>query len=1133
MANFPEYDLSSYYKILQVCNSIKFTNRELDIITCVLNNISSQREIAAFLAIAPKTVEVNKTNINRKIRASNTSEVIEYFSKVPSAKKITSHYNLLTLEDELKKQILVLRTLLPKNFFNIEVHFWGFEKSKLLVQKVEEFGFNINTDKDLEIHKKTILVISNTYVEENLDSLINFIIKNSCNRNIYKIVFLSESKNSISEILSLENIKDKIILLDKVDNYFIFFIKLIQSLYRPYLGDISLEVEENFQKLSVSFENHIKSIFAENERINSKRTLNFQTRLNTVPKVVLSRIFLTLTIIILSIVFSTINFFTFDSKDKNCAKTQNNIRSDILIPNEYFLIKRDYILEDIRKHFKNIEDIYAVALIGTGGAGKTTLARYYAYKDNSKIIWEINAETSEGIKNSFEKLAYKLSNSEEERRLLESILSEDNYDEKVTQLIIFVRNKLLNIKDWLLIYDNVESFSDIQKFFPKDKNKWGNGKVIITTKDSNIQNNKYVNHSINIGELSADEKYTLFTNIIGTSDLRDNLKSSEIQIKTFLELIPPYPLDIVVAAFYLNGTGSSYEKYVERLNKGNEDFDIVQSTLLKEAGDYSKTRYGIITISIENLISMNEDFRNLLLLICSIDSQEVPKNLLNQYKNRSIVDNFILNLKRYSLITDERIIENNNYFSIHRSFQSIAKSFLTKKINYEVYKCLIGDISKYLNNFSNKTIEEEDVEVMKILVQHYESFFKQKDLLSIQSICSLASDLGLIFYSLGEYEKSKDILSPFLDILNNKKYKDENTIKLKVLATLAIVNSELAHIEDLDKILSICEKEVQSIKEDTLEKAKYLAYIGDALINRGDYQKALSYIEKSIEIYEKYNEISSISFARVLTFEGSINNRLGNYKKARSSLERGLNIYVTKYPESNYRIGATLVWIGDSYVGLGLYEKAKEIYERANFVYSKVRPDNHPDVGWELWHLANAYRLLGNYKMAQQVIEKSISIYSQKSIFEISETYHVLGKILLDLGDVTSAKKYLESSYNAARDYYGKNHTKPLYYLSNLAKFYILEGNINKGIEILREILNVLNEKQHKDIFVVHENLAFGLFQEYLLNKNPQKKGEALNHLHSAIEIINKHFLDENNFSPHKERIQKKIEEIQSVDSNS
>ena len=79
--------------------------------------------------------------------------------------------------------------------------------------------------------------------------------------------------------------------------------------------------------------------------------------------------------------------------------------------------------------------------------------------------------------------------------------------------------------------------------------------------------------------------------------------------------------------------------------QNSQNFDKGQKAFLKEVTDYSQTRYGLITLSITRLIETNPEYKDLLFLICLLDSQNIPLSLLASYKDSVLVDQFMRDLK--------------------------------------------------------------------------------------------------------------------------------------------------------------------------------------------------------------------------------------------------------------------------------------------------------------------------------------------------------------------------------------------------------------------------------------------------------------------------------------------------------
>lgn len=98
------------------------------------------------------------------------------------------------------------------------------------------------------------------------------------------------------------------------------------------------------------------------------------------------------------------------------------------------LLERKYIAEEISNEFSKTENVNCVALIGTGGIGKTTLAREYLRKSRFEVKAEIDAESEFKIIESLENLLFLLYKNDSEYKILQSIKGIKNIEEKRKKL---------------------------------------------------------------------------------------------------------------------------------------------------------------------------------------------------------------------------------------------------------------------------------------------------------------------------------------------------------------------------------------------------------------------------------------------------------------------------------------------------------------------------------------------------------------------------------------------------------------------------------------------------------------------------------------------------------------------------
>jgi hypothetical protein len=216
-----------------------------------------------------------------------------------------------------------------------------------------------------------------------------------------------------------------------------------------------------------------------------------------------------------------------------------------------------------------------------------------------------------------------------------------------------------------------------------------------------------------------------------------------------LKLIPPFPLDISVATYYIKSTQITYEKYLNRLSEYRKDFIEAQENILKGMNDYPNVRYSIITLSLDRLMEQHKDFPYLLLLISLIDSQNIPRNLLETHMNEVSVDSFIFNLAKHSFITRHSSITYpwGTTFSIHRSTQEISLAHLQERLALNSNNPLIQRIAQNLESYVKQPMEKEDLSQLKLLTTHYEAFLNHPQLLTEEMKGSLLSDLGGMYLS--------------------------------------------------------------------------------------------------------------------------------------------------------------------------------------------------------------------------------------------------------------------------------------------------------------------------------------------------------------------------------------------------
>lgn len=345
-----------------------------------------------------------------------------------------------------------------------------------------------------------------------------------------------------------------------------------------------------------------------------------------------------------------------------------------------YALSRDDIIKNINDQLSHSEKVSILALIGQGGAGKTTIARRLLSASDYDFVYEINAENAVSIKESFINLAYSLATEKDDKKELRYILSIENEKEKFREIKYFVQAYLKKSKSWLLVFDNVDNLNLLREFCPQKRMEWGNGDVIITTRNFDIHEVSYLENvsSIFIGELKEDEKLALFKRILETE------KFSDAEIKKFLQKIPNFPLDVTSAAYYIKNVGISLNDYEKLMDEMSDELCSLNKKLMYQYNNYDKTRYGIITSTFKSIVQENVECRDILLLMCLLDCRNIPIDLIKKVFSPSAVNALIYQLKKNDFVSQD-----GNLLFISQSLQQIGRSYLLSHMDSNKQKKFI------------------------------------------------------------------------------------------------------------------------------------------------------------------------------------------------------------------------------------------------------------------------------------------------------------------------------------------------------------------------------------------------------------------------------------------------------------
>jgi len=1026
---------------LNIISDIKFTLREIDVIVCILHN-RGEKKIALLLSISPRTVSTHIHNIMLKLGINSKEHLIDFIEKSGKLLFIRQYYLDLLIQNSFENKLIKIAKTINKHTINCFIDY-----TKI---SIEEKNILDQIKKDMNL--------ANVILRD-LDEINKEITNNFCLLSTYDLVNNKQNKNK-SIILIFNEINNP---MKNTDNEYLDFSKKEEYYFTIFalLGKIIKKnslLEEIIQEFIREYE-VIDTSCCKEKKQEDKNLITYLLE----RKINKKNLILLICFLLIASGIITYKFLI----QNNLVK----ISIDKPLINKQMLLNRKSMLDKVEKRLLNPNDIKTVVLVGVGGSGKTTLARQYVRNQKTQLMWEINCETSDNIILSFLNLAHSLCATEEDNQRLKIILQNTNQNERQKNLFIFLTSKIKNYPNWILLYDNVEEFKDIQQYFPYNKDVWGNGTVIITTRDSNIANNSYIlsENIIKMEELNEEEKLELFKKIISNDTNIDDLK---ITFTDFVKKIPPFPLDISIAAHCIKEMRISYDQYLQYITQSQEAFISNQKALLNDIGEYNKTRHEIIVFSLKYIIEINPDFADLLLFVSLIDSENISKEILVKYKDEMIVNKFFHKLKRFSLIHEK--LSNNNgealTFFMHRNTQLTSLSYLIKEFqltkNSKQFEDIANSLLYYPINVLNKP---ENMSIASQVVPHIQMFLSHGNLFNEKIFNNLSEELGIYYGKIANYQKARILLERVLSV--NKKYYGDKDIKTATVAAhLGVLYKNIGDDQQgivlLENALKIYQRFYGKNHVKSINCATYLANLYK---NIGAYRKAQELLEYILVIPRKESSLEDINLARSKAYLGDLYNDIGEYSKAKNLLEESLKVYNHEYGYDSPLTVGSLLRLSNLYINIGEYTKAKKLSEKALIIYNKNYGENHIDTALSLLSLGNALLSLGVYKEGLKSLEQALSIYKRN---------------------------------------YDQDNIKIALVLNNLGVAYLLMKNLATAETFFNQALNILKKNKHPNSFISLEKLS-ELYTKRSIEENNKGNIEEMHNLKKQAIIYLEQALEE------------------------
>ena len=264
-----------------------------------------------------------------------------------------------------------------------------------------------------------------------------------------------------------------------------------------------------------------------------------------------------------------------------------------------FLAGREALLAELDARLTaggNVPRPQTVALVGLGGAGKTSVALEYAHRHLAEtgVTWQFPAQDPAVLAAGFAELAAQLG-------------ARDLAD--VRDSVASVHAVLAAYPaEWLLVFDNAQDRASVEAFVPPG----GRGRVLVTS-----QNPQWPGQALDVPVLDAKVAAEFLVNRTGDAD---EAAAAELSVE-----LGGLPLALEQAAAYVQASGDSLARYLASFRQRRADL-----LARGEPTGYRKTVAMTWALAFEQLEQSDPGAAGLLRLLACCAPEAVPLRLLLQ-----------------------------------------------------------------------------------------------------------------------------------------------------------------------------------------------------------------------------------------------------------------------------------------------------------------------------------------------------------------------------------------------------------------------------------------------------------------------------------------------------------------------
>ncbi len=549
------------------------------------------------------------------------------------------------------------------------------------------------------------------------------------------------------------------------------------------------------------------------------------------------------------------------------------LRVNLSIANNLF-VGRDHYLTNMHDYLLNHKTI---TLYGSGGIGKTQIAKQYTYRHQNdyEIVWWIKSK--EDLTKQIQLMIEKWNDS---ASVQSKIMLSKQIEVDLKHLQEVIQSSQYK---WLIILDDYDKSLIILEKFVAQIAKMTQVKLILTNRDGTVT---LGGHTMNIKQFSREESLD-YLGQFSNPENRDDLVSHQI----LAELLSDYPLSIASAFAYIETLPITVKDYIGLYKNHSADIKKIESDVVSGLGKnyvdlYGMTLQATVNISLEKISKDYPLAIEILKLMTLIDNKSIPEDLILNYLSVDKIKytEAINVLMAYALIEySDSKASFRCHDELHRAFNFYFDEnelkYLLPKIIDTINSLLPEDIF-YLNALIAK--QRSFIKHIEKLYEHAQRFnFVNNELIRLKT-----KQLEFVLTNQRDKQAAHKLINEINQLIAKLK-KNKDKVDALVKARFLLMQSTYTDWMSVDYKLSTeqakeAEYLIEQIHSSSINREKLMlaTRLSQVYAYQGDYNKALMYVAKGEDIIAKDNSVN-IAFVTILMASKSIGYyHQGDLKKA-------------------------------------------------------------------------------------------------------------------------------------------------------------------------------------------------------------------------------------------------------------